>query len=143
MSDSTAQVRITNTTINGSGGLLPSVLSIKASALLNYILSIRGECNKKYTPNRWKDFDHLPLLSVWDLADTKEEYFFTEDKLPTKTVVNSKGVPLLIIIPEDSSEEMGINKFDALDKKTKAKLYEHLEDCPQGTAQTRTELVKS
>lgn len=136
MADS-AQVRITNTT-NGGGGLIPSVLSIKASALLNYVLSIRGECNKVYTPNRWKEFDHLPLLSVWDLADTQEEYIFTEDKLPTEHVLNSKGVPILIILPEDSEEDMGISKFEALDEETKAKMQEVVKESTKTVGTTRS-----
>jgi len=109
MSDNTAQVRITNTTTGNNGVLVPSVLSIKASLLLGYILSIRNECNKTYTPNRSSEFDHLPLLSVWDLADTNEEFIFTEVALPTETVLNSKGVPVLIILPEESTIDMGIN----------------------------------
>lgn len=142
MADS-AQVRITNTTTNGSGTLIPSVLSIKTSDLLNYVLSIRNECNKKYTPNRWKEFDHLPLLSVWDLADTQEEVLFTEDALPTENVLNSKGIPILIIIPEDSEEDMGINKFEVLDKETKEKVTKFIVEREPDVSATRTKLVKT
>ena len=115
---------------------------VKASALLNYVLSIRNECNKRYTPNRWKEFDHLPLLSVWDLADTQEEVLFTGDALPGETVVNSKGVPILIIIPEDSEEDMGINKFEALDSKTKKKMDSFLKEDRPNVSSKRTELTK-
>lgn len=97
-----------------SGKLAPSILSIKASRLFWYVDGMRNEANRKYTPNRSKEFDHLPFLSVWDLADTQEEVKFTEDDLPVETVVNSKGVPILIILPENHSADMGINIFDAL-----------------------------
>lgn len=128
MSDTTAQVRITNTITNDSGTLVLAVLSIKASALLNYVSSIRDECNRVYTPNESKKHDHLPLLSVYDFADTMEELLFEEDALPKETVVNSKGVPMLIILPEEAERDMGVNRFESLEEETLEKIKDHIKE---------------
>lgn len=121
MSTARTQVRITNITIRKDGGsFAPKILSIKASVLPAYIKGLLEEANKVYTPERSKKFESLPLLSVWDLADTQEEVIFnTYEDLPTKTVVNSKGAPILIIIPADRAEAIGTNKYKYLKKKEK------------------------
>lgn len=108
-----AQIRITNITKGASVKPFKaaSVLTIKRSALKDYVEQMRVECNKKYTPNRDKDFDHLPLLCVWDIAGTGEEFFFqTIDDLPKKTVLNSKGNPVLIILPEKERDNITVTK---------------------------------
>ncbi len=130
--ENTAQVRITNVTAKTVDVIsVPKVLSIKASRLFDYIKQLIGEADKVYTPNKSKEFDHLPLLSVWDLADTGEEVIFNKKKdLPTKTVLNSKGVPILIIIPEDDLSDIGINKFQHLKAKQLAKMEEHVKNIP-------------
>jgi len=104
----TAQIRISNLGLNGG----KKVLSIKASDLPRYLEILLDEPNGKFTPKRSREFDHLPLLSLFDLADTGEEVIFkTMAHLPTKSVLNSKGDPLLNILPEDGEERIGINKF--------------------------------
>jgi len=127
MSESTAQVRITNTFTSDKGVNVEQVLSIKHSALLPYLNSLVAESNKKYTPNRAEKFRYLPLLSVWDLADTQEEYFFSEDDLPRETLFNSKGIPILIIIPEEAGTDIGVNKFEYLSDKKNAEMIAHLQ----------------
>lgn len=143
MADSTAQVKITNTITGENGRLIPSVLSIKASALLGYVLSIKNECNRTYTPNRSKEFDYLPLLSVWDLADTGEEYLFKQDELPKETVLNSKNIPILIILPEEYTKDMGINDFDVLDEETRGRIHNHIKECKGNQSKLDSEPLKS
>ena len=110
----TAQVRINNIR-SSKGRNVPKITSIKASLLKDYLESLIREANGVFTPNRAKEFDYLPLLSVRDLADTGEEIIFkTWDDLPKETVVNSKGVPILIIIPEGSEASMGVNQTEGL-----------------------------
>ena len=122
----TSQVRISNTV--GSSNT-PRVLSIKASRLSDYIYQLIQEANHVYTPNRSKEFEYMPLVSFYDLADTKEEvYFQSVADLPKESVFNSKGEPLLIIIPESEDEEIGLNKFEHLDPKDKEKIEKHLRD---------------
>lgn len=128
----TAQVRIGNTVASRSGSVVPKVLSIKASRLNDYIQQLIQECNKTYTPNRSKEFESFPLLSLIDLADTKEEVFFqTVDDLPKETVFNSKGIPLLIIIPEIEVDEIGLNKFEHLEKDQKEKVEQFIKNVPR------------
>lgn len=125
---STAQVRITNTIRRTDGVLIPKVLSIKASELPSYLDGLVNEANGVYTPSQSKKFDHLPLLSLYDLADTGEEVFFTAEDLPTETVVNSKGAPILIIIPEEAEEKIGTNKLTYLSEKERGAYSKVLSD---------------
>ena len=130
MAYNTAQVRIGNT-VASRGAAIPKVLSIKASRLNDYVQQLIQECNKTYVPNRSKEFEYLPLLSLCDLADTKEEVFFQGvNDLPKKTVFNSKGVPMLIIIPESEVDEIGLNKFEHLEEKEREKVNEHIKNIP-------------
>lgn len=124
-------MRITNIVVKGQEAAVPKVLSIKASKLPQYINSLIDESNKKYTPNRSKKFDHLPLLVLWDLADTGEEFVYqTEKDLPKSTVFNSKGIPVLIIIPEKGADDIGLNKFRHLKKADRDKVATHLNSLP-------------
>lgn len=47
----------------------------------------------------WKKFEHLPLLKIVDDRDPEKPAFTYKkpEDLPTKTVANKKGVPLIII----------------------------------------------
>lgn len=131
----TAQVRIGNTVASKSDLAVPKVLSIKASRLNDYIQQLIQECNKVYVPNRSKEFESFPLLSLIDLADTKEEVLFqTVDDLPKKTVFNSKGVPLLIIIPETEVDEIGLNKFECLEKDQREKVEQFIKSVPRAAS---------
>lgn len=124
-SETKAQVRITNVSFKSDGSFVPKVLSIKASKLKQYIDMCINECNGKYTPNYSKKFESLPLLCLWDLADTKEQIFFnTESDLPTKTVCSSSGQPMLIIIPETDTVTLGLNQTRHLSKKALARHIE-------------------
>lgn len=125
----TAQVRITNASQRKDGVLVPKVLSIKASSLPDYIRQLLGESNKVYTPNRSKEFEHLPVLSVWDIVDTGEEYLFkTMDDLPKKTVFNSQGAPILIILPEEADVAAGTNINTYLTKDEKDKMRKQFKE---------------
>ena len=126
-----AQVRITNTLTSAEGAVIPKVLAIKASKFKDYVQQLRLEPNGKYTPNRSEEYGYLPLLSLWDLADTGEQVFYdTFDDLPKETVFNSKGIPILIILPESDMNDIGLNRFDVLDGKTQEKIEKHLAEIP-------------
>jgi len=126
-----AQIRITNTITTTRGVVSPRVLSIKASKLADYIEKEIRQCNKTYTPNRSKEYEHLPLLALWDLADTGEQFVFDSvNDLPKQTVFNSKGIPVLIIIPEKEIDDIGLNKFQHLTKSERVKVSEHLKNVP-------------
>lgn len=130
--ESKVQVRITNVHQTENGTLVPKILSIKASRLFDYVDQIRNEANKRYTPNLSKKFDHLPLLSIWDLADTQEEFVFNAKKdLPKETVYNSKGIPVLIIIPEEEQREIGVNQTQFVPEKKREKYDKHLKNLPK------------
>lgn len=109
-----SQVRITNLSLRKDGTPVPKILSIKASVLPKYIASLTAECNK-FESNRSSKFNYLPMLSILDAVDTGEEFTFEfEDELPKETVKNSRGVPILIIIPEEDIMSIGTNRFDLL-----------------------------
>lgn len=115
-----AQVRITNMFIRKDGTVIPKILSIKASRLADYVQQLINESNHFGDPHRSSKFDYLPFLAILDVVDTGEEFTFNfVDELPKETVFNSKGIPLLIIIPEEDSREIGVNRFDLLDEETR------------------------
>lgn len=105
-----AQVRISNVAHIQLGVTSAKVLCIKASCLKDYIDQIRNEANKRSAPNTAQQFAYLPLLSVWDAADTGEEVMFDKaEDLPKETVLNSKGDPILVILPEDHPISLTVN----------------------------------
>lgn len=126
-----AQIRITNTVSKPDGVVIPRILSIKGSRLRDFLEQEIAQCNKVYTPNRSKEFEYLPILAVWDLADTQEQWIFqTWADLPTKTIFNEKGVPVLIILPEEELDDIGVNKFKYLKKKEKEAVEKHFKEVP-------------
>lgn len=121
MSNVTAQVRIHNSILNKNGERVRKVLSIKAGDLFEYVDNIRKEANTKFEPDRSEKFDGWPLLAVVDSFDTGEEVIFpTKEDLPKDMVMNSKGQPILIIIPDDFNVKIGIN-IKVKDKEEKLK----------------------
>ncbi len=104
-----AQVTIHNVKIV-DGGKKRAVLSIKESSFRTYIENILKEANSVFEPKASEKYESFPILKLVDSFDTNEEFIFNSfDDLPKSNVLNSKGDPVLYILPETCSIKVGLN----------------------------------